>query len=92
MAFLGAEIDNLGYIPFTRDVCAAAKSQTPFFLAFPSSPAAAAFAEIATQLTERSAPLQRTTESAFLQGTLRSLAEQSPQNRRESLQEAWAIQ
>lgn len=36
-AFLGAQIDNQGYIPFNRDVRVATKGQTPFVLAFPSS-------------------------------------------------------
>ena len=34
-SFLGAEIDNLGYIPFNRAVRTAAKGQTPFVIAFP---------------------------------------------------------
>lgn len=91
-AFLGAEIDNLGYIPFNRDVRVAAKSQSPFFLAFPSSPAAAAIARIATQLTDRSSSLRRPAKGAFLDGTLRSLVEYSSQDRREPLQEVWATQ
>jgi flagellar biosynthesis protein FlhG len=89
-SFLRAEIDNQGYIPFNRHVRVAAKSQTPFVLAFPSSPAAAAITRIATQLTERSSPLRQPNEGAFLEGTLRSLVEYPPQECLEPLQEVWA--
>lgn len=60
--FLGAEIDNWGYIPLDRYVREATKRQTPFMLATPPPPAAAAIARLAGELVERTAagdPRQR---------------------------------
>ncbi len=51
--FLGAEIDNWGYIPLDRYVREAAKRQTPFMLATPLPPAARAVARLAGELVER---------------------------------------
>lgn len=50
--FLGAEIDNRGYIPLDRYVREAVKRQMPFVLAMPPSPAAEAVAEIASQFVQ----------------------------------------
>lgn len=90
MAFLGAQIDNQGYIPFNRDVRVASKGQTPFVLAFPSSPAAVAIARIATRFIERPSPVRPPAEGAFVEETLRFLAEHASQDRRKPLQEVWA--
>ena len=89
-AFLGAEIDNQGYIPFNRDVRVATKGQTPFVLAFPSSPAAVAIARIATRFIERPSPVRTPAEGAFLEQAMSLLVEQAPHDRREPLQEIWA--
>jgi flagellar biosynthesis protein FlhG len=88
--FLGAQIDNLGYIPFNRAVRTAAKSQTPFVLSFPSSTAAMAVADIATQLSERSTPPRLSNEGSFLEVFLRTFGEFPPLNRHQPLQEVWA--
>ena len=48
--FLGAEIDNRGYIPLDRYVREAVKRQMPFVLANPPTPAAEALAQIAGDL------------------------------------------
>ena len=74
-AFLGAQIDNRGYIPFNRDVREAAKGQTPFVLTLPSSPAAVAVADLATKLTERHRLVRQPTDQASLGGILRAFAE-----------------
>lgn len=50
--FLGAEIDNWGYIPLDRYVREAAKRQIPFTLATPPPPAARALARLAEKLVE----------------------------------------
>ncbi len=50
--FLGAEIDNWGYIPLDRYVREAAKRQIPFTLATPAPPAAKALARLAETLVE----------------------------------------
>ncbi|MBI2506080.1 MAG: P-loop NTPase [Candidatus Latescibacteria bacterium] len=50
--FLGAEIDNWGYIPLDRYVREAAKRQIPFILATPPPPAARALARLAENLVE----------------------------------------
>lgn len=50
--FLGAEIDNWGYIPLDRYVREAAKRQIPFTLATPPPPAAKALARLAENLVE----------------------------------------
>jgi flagellar biosynthesis protein FlhG len=50
--FLGAEIDNRGYIPLDRYVREAAKRQIPFTLATPPPPAARALAGLAEGLVE----------------------------------------
>ena len=47
--FLGAEIDNRGYIPLDRYVREAVKRQVPFSLVVPPSPAAKALEQIADQ-------------------------------------------
>lgn len=51
--FLGAEIDNWGYIPLDRYVREAAKRQIPFMLAAPPPPAARAMSRLAGELVER---------------------------------------
>ena len=51
--FLGAEIDNRGYIPLDRYVREAVKRQVPFVLATPPSPAAEAVSEMAGWLLQR---------------------------------------
>jgi len=51
--FLGAEIDNRGYIPLDRYVREAVKRQSPFVLASPPPPAAEAVVAIAESLLER---------------------------------------
>lgn len=89
--FLGAEIDILSYIPFDRSVRTAARSQTPFVLAYPSSPATAAVTRIVTQLTDNpSSP--RAHEGAFLDRILHALMTPSARRRHEPLQEVWATQ
>ena len=50
--FLGAEIDNWGYIPLDRYVREATKRQIPFTLATPPPPAARALARLAANLVE----------------------------------------
>ena len=51
--FLGAEIDNLGYIPLDRYVREAVKRQTAFILASPPSPASEALERLAGDLLQR---------------------------------------
>ena len=53
LRFLGAEIDNRGYIPLDRYVREAVKRQVPFVLAAPLPPAAEALVEIARLLLDR---------------------------------------
>lgn len=50
--FLGAEIDNRGYIPLDRYVREAAKRQIPFALATPPPPATRALSRLAEGLAE----------------------------------------
>jgi flagellar biosynthesis protein FlhG len=53
LRFLGAEIDNRGYIPLDRYVREAVKRQIPFVLASPPTPAAEGIGEVAGALLER---------------------------------------
>lgn len=50
--FLGAQIDNRGYIPFDRSVREATRQQTPFALANRLTPAGAAIEELAADLSD----------------------------------------
>tara|TARA_Y100000588_G_scaffold360135_1_gene419713 strand:- start:1468 stop:2301 length:834 start_codon:yes stop_codon:yes gene_type:complete len=58
--FLGAKIDNLGYIPLDRYVRESVKRQTPFVLADPPLPAAEAVVQLADVLlnSDRAHPSQ----------------------------------
>lgn len=53
LRFLGAEIDNRGYIPLDRYVREAVKRQIPFVLASPPTPATEAIGEVAGVLLDR---------------------------------------
>ncbi|MBT5058666.1 MAG: AAA family ATPase [Gemmatimonadetes bacterium] len=66
--FLEAKIDNRGYIPFDRTVRDAAKSQSPFCLAKPSTQAALAVAALASELTERHPIVTLPRHRAYLEG------------------------
>ncbi|MEE3040985.1 MAG: P-loop NTPase [Candidatus Latescibacterota bacterium] len=66
--FLGAQIDNRGYIPLDRTVRDAAKNQTPFSLARPSTPAALAVADLAIELSERHPIVTLHHHRAYLEG------------------------
>ena len=66
--FLGAKIDNRGYIPLDRTVRDAAKSQSPFCLAKPSTPAALAVAALANELTERHPIVTLPRHRTYLEG------------------------
>ena len=80
-AFLGAQIDFLGYIPFNRTVRTAATRQTPLVLAHPTSPASAAITRIVNQLSDRPSSPRPRNGGGMLDDILR---------RREPLQEVWA--
>ncbi len=66
--FLGAKIDNRGYIPLDRTVRDAAKSQSPFCLASPSTQAAMAVADLASELTERHPIVTLSRHRGYLEG------------------------
>ena len=66
--FLGAQIDIRGYIPLDRTVREAAKGQSPFCLASPSTPAAVAVADLASELTERHPIVTLHRHRAYLEG------------------------
>lgn len=85
-AFLGAEIVDRGYIPVTRSVRTAARNRTPFVLASPSSPAAAAIARITSQLQAQAAPVRTPDRGDVVDGILQVWNDRS----REPLQEVWA--
>lgn len=63
--FLGAGIDNRGYIPLDRYVREAAKRQTPFALAAPPPPAAQALERLAGQLLQRSPAGEHSAQGFF---------------------------
>ncbi|MEW6754758.1 MAG: P-loop NTPase [Candidatus Latescibacterota bacterium] len=54
--FLGAQIDNRGYIPFDRCVREAVRHQVPFVQAHPPTPAAEAIAGLTGAVLHRAAP------------------------------------
>ena len=66
--FLGAQIDIRGYIPLDRTVREAAKGQSPFCLEKPSTPAAVAVADLASELTERRPIVTHRRHRAYLEG------------------------
>jgi flagellar biosynthesis protein FlhG len=86
-SFLGAQIDNWGYIPFHRDVRVAARGQTPFVQTAPSSPAATAVAHLLTEFSEKRT-VRPPEDGARLAGILRHFGGPS---RRATQQEVRAI-
>jgi len=54
--FLGAQIDNWGYIPLDRNVRAAVNHQVPFVLTSPPTPAATAVSELSGMLLRDASP------------------------------------
>ena len=64
--FLGAEIDNRGYIPLDRYVREAVKRQVPFVLATPPSPAAEAVSEMAGWLLQRGDATEKQHDGLFV--------------------------
>ena len=63
--FLGAKIDNRGYIPLDRYGREAVKRQTAFVLANPPSPAADAMVQLAGDLLRRKAADPARSEGVF---------------------------
>lgn len=74
--FLGAEIDNRGYIPLDRYVREAVKRQVPFVLATPPSPAVEAVGEMAGRLLQQDGGVREQGDGLFARA-LRNRAEAS---------------
>ena len=58
--FLGAGLQNLGYIPIDKAVVRAVKTQRPFVLAYPYSPATRCVRDLAARISNYSLPSSNT--------------------------------
>ena len=85
--FLGARIDNRGYIPLDRYVREAAKRQTAFVLADPPSPAAQAMVQLAGSLLEEG-PTRQPRQEGVLARALRQRESLGPRIRPDAEAEA----
>lgn len=73
--FLGAEIDNRGYIPLDRYVREAVKRQVPLALTIPLSPAAQALARLAEQVEAAKTPVRSAGPGFFERALTRQAAD-----------------